>query len=480
MRAQQVLLKKIGVILTGLLVLAGGIAGSLLQAHGESQRARRNILMIVNGLGTVIDGRDVSALTGTPEDQHRTAYRKLNQLFSRARQSIPDCSDVYLMYEKDDVYSFGCGSHFEGEEDYLLPGLRYDEVDDITRNFFESGRKLLVYGPEKDRWGSWVSGYVRLPMLTHAGHNVVLGMDIAANRWYGTLISHSLLPLLSALVIDVLLFLLWYFVGRLRRAYAVLRAAKEDAETANIAKTQFLSVVSDGLRTPLMPIVSYATLLLDGIDRNTSAHDMVKDMLRSSKELVAVIDQILLLGAMDMDKLIPEPEGVQLQELERVTNLQAQWIIGDKKLIYECNVKGDAEKKFLLDMEMLKRIMHHLLSNAVKFTPAGGNIEVQIDLQTDPDSEVCRLVISVEDTGCGVEAGKEELIFEPFRQADLSNTRAHGGVGLGLAIVRNMLERLNGQVRHVPGRNGGACFRMEIPVGCGATTESIMKEVGAV
>ena len=134
-----------------------------------------------------------------------------------------------------------------------------------------------------------------------------------------------------------------------------------------------------------------------------------------------------------MDKLIPEPEGVQLQELERVTNLQAQWIIGDKKLIYECNVKGDFEKKFLLDMEMLKRIMHHLLSNAVKFTPAGGNVEVQIDLQTDPVSEVCRLVISVEDTGCGVEAGKEELIFEPFRQADLSNTRAHGGVGLGLA-----------------------------------------------
>ena len=283
-RAQQVLLKKIGVILTGVLVLAGGIAGSLLQAHGESQRAQRNILMIVNGLGTVIDGRDVSALTGTPEDQHRTAYRKLNQLFSRARQSIPDCSDVYLMYEKDDVYSFGCGSHFEGDDNYLLPGLRYDEVDDITRNFFESGRKLLVYGPEKDRWGSWVSGYVRLPMLTHAGHNVVLGMDIAANRWYGTLISHSLLPLLSALVIDMLLFLLWYFVGRLRRTHAVLRAAKEDAETANIAKTQFLSVVSDGLRTPLVPIVSYATLLLDGIDRNTSAHDMVKDMLRSSKE----------------------------------------------------------------------------------------------------------------------------------------------------------------------------------------------------
>jgi signal transduction histidine kinase/ActR/RegA family two-component response regulator len=236
-----------------------------------------------------------------------------------------------------------------------------------------------------------------------------------------------------------------------------LARARDTAEAANRAKDEFLAVVSHELRTPLTPIVAWTRLLkgggldeatskraLDVIERNARAQtQLVEDLLDVSRIVtgkvrldVQLVDlRRLIEAAVDATRPGAEAKGVRLQT---VVDPRAGAVSGDP--------------------QRLQQVFWNLLSNAIKFTPRGGR--VQVDLRR-VDSHV---EVAVSDTGQGIKPEFLPYVFDRFRQADSSSTRAHGGLGIGLAIVRQVVELHGGRVRVDSAGDGqGSVFTVELP-----------------
>jgi len=234
-------------------------------------------------------------------------------------------------------------------------------------------------------------------------------------------------------------------------------AAREQAEAANRVKDEFLAVVSHELRTPLSAITGWAHLLLEeklppatqlralqAIQRQTrSQRQLIDDLLDVSRIVSGKLrldwrelePSIVINAALDVVRPTAAAKNIQL-----VTDLKA----------HTGTISGDPER--------LQQVIWNLLSNAVKFTPEGGRVEIRSSW-VDSSIEVV-----VTDTGQGISEDFLPYIFDRFRQADVSTTRAHGGLGLGLAIVQHLIEIHGGTVHaHSAGVGKGATFNIRLP-----------------
>jgi PAS domain S-box-containing protein len=236
------------------------------------------------------------------------------------------------------------------------------------------------------------------------------------------------------------------------------RTAREDAEAANRMKDEFLATVSHELRTPLSAVLGWANMLrtrhisgekieaaLETIERNARAQkQLIEDLLDVSGIItgkvrldVRPIDPTMPIEAA-LDALQPaaEAKGVRVQRVMD-TGIGA--------------ISGDPDR--------LQQVIWNLLSNAIKFTPRGGRVQVRLE-RVDSHVEVV-----VSDTGSGIKPEFLPFVFDRFRQADATRTRAHGGLGLGLAIVRHIVELHGGEVRvDSQGEGKGATFMVSLPL----------------
>ena len=247
--------------------------------------------------------------------------------------------------------------------------------------------------------------------------------------------------------------------ARLHRAESEARRA---AEAANLAKTQFLAVMSHELRTPLNAIAGYAELMRMGI-RGPVTPEQQADLdriKRSQRNLLSLINDVLNYAKLEAGHIDFDTRDVPvhdfLADIEALVTPQLQ----GKGLRYSydaCDqglaVKADAEK--------MRQIVLNLLSNAIKFTPTGGTISIECDV----DDEKTR--ITVRDTGVGIPADKITAIFEPFIQLDRKLTSAHEGTGLGLAISRDLARAMAGDLTAESTPGEGSAFTLELPRGDG-------------
>jgi signal transduction histidine kinase/CheY-like chemotaxis protein len=252
-----------------------------------------------------------------------------------------------------------------------------------------------------------------------------------------------------------------YAVAKKRSELEVL-AARETAETANRMKDEFLAVVSHELRTPLSAIGGWAALL------QSESHDPVTVarglgvIERNVRAQTKIIEDILDVSRIITGKLVIEPRPVALGSVVADALESVRGAVGAKgiKLTYDATdpsvVVGDPDR--------LRQIVWNLLSNAIKFTPRGGDVRVR--LRRDGGSAI----LEVNDTGAGIDAELLPHVFERFRQADSSTKRRHGGLGLGLAIVRHLVEVHGGSVRvESAGVGAGATFTVTLPAQPGTT-----------
>jgi PAS domain S-box-containing protein len=245
--------------------------------------------------------------------------------------------------------------------------------------------------------------------------------------------------------------------------------ARQAAETLNRTKDEFLATMSHELRTPLNSILGWGRILqstemdeagrrraIDAIVRNASAQGrLIEDLLDLSR---------VVAGRMRLD--------VQALDLRTVVDAALDTVRP------AANAKGVALSLATIGRaglvqgspDRLQQVVWNLLMNAVKFTPAGGRIEVSLRRSRET------VEMSIVDTGEGISRDLLPYVFDPFRQGDSSSTRRHGGLGLGLALVRQLVELHGGQVRaESAGKNSGATFTVTLPLAASATGDTMTR-----
>jgi PAS domain S-box-containing protein len=235
------------------------------------------------------------------------------------------------------------------------------------------------------------------------------------------------------------------------------QAARSEAETANRLKDEFLATVSHELRTPLTSIMGYAEMMRAGrLDDGDTGH-AVEIIARSARAQAEIIDGILDVSRIIMGKFQIDAQPVELAPIIRAAIDTLHPAVSAKAITLTVSLDQDAGP-VTGDPARLQQIIWNLISNAIKFTPKGGRVEVRLE-RVDAHLEV-----RVTDSGIGIDEQFLPFIFERFRQADSSMTRAHGGLGLGLAIVRHLVELHGGTVEAKSGGQGqGAMFTVRLP-----------------
>ncbi|WP_013322659.1 PAS domain-containing protein [Gloeothece verrucosa] len=236
------------------------------------------------------------------------------------------------------------------------------------------------------------------------------------------------------------------------------RAAREQAEEANRIKDEFLAVLSHELRSPLNPILGWAKLLQT---QNFNAETYQKGL--STIERNAALQAQLIEDLLDISRIMRGKLNLKIVPVNLIfiieSALETVRLAAEAKTI---NIQKDLDLtvgKVLGDTARLQQIVWNLLSNAVKFTPTGGQVNVKLEGSGN------EAVITVSDTGQGISANFLPYVFDYFRQADSKTTRKFGGLGLGLAIVRHLVELHGGTVTaNSPGENQGATFSVKLPL----------------
>jgi signal transduction histidine kinase/DNA-binding response OmpR family regulator len=236
-----------------------------------------------------------------------------------------------------------------------------------------------------------------------------------------------------------------------------LQAANQEMARANKLKSEFLANVSHELRTPLSAIIGFSQILLDGIDGpiNEEQQQDIVQVNKSGQSLLGLINQILDLSKIEAGKMELSLERVELPVLINSVLESISPLAQEKGLRIETRF-GPALPAVEGDPARLKQILINLLSNAVKFTERG-HLEVIVQASG-------RMVrIAVKDTGAGISAESQKVIFEEFVQGDGSSTRRHGGTGLGLSIVRKLVEMHGGAITVISEPGLGSTFTFSVP-----------------
>lgn len=236
------------------------------------------------------------------------------------------------------------------------------------------------------------------------------------------------------------------------------RVARSRAEQASRMKDEFLATVSHELRTPLNAIVGWTHVLKDACERQEDMTEAIDVIDRNARMQAQLIDDLLDLGRITSGKMVLDIEWVRMDAIIREA-LASIRHAAEAKEITVTTVLSDVRGGVMGDKKRLQQVVWNLLSNAIKFTPKRGRVIVSIRRLNS------HLEVSVADNGRGIAAEFVPYLFDRFSQADSSITRQHGGLGIGLALVKQLVELHGGEVRADSGGIGqGAVFTIRLPI----------------
>lgn len=261
-------------------------------------------------------------------------------------------------------------------------------------------------------------------------------------------------------------------LAQIQQRETALKKARDEAEAANRAKDEFLAVVSHELRTPLTPVLGWTRMLRGGQLDEAGVARAIEVIERNVKAQAQLIEDLL-----DVSRIITGKLRLEVRPLDLIPVVEAavdslRPTAEAKEVLIETTLDPRAGT-IAGDADRLQQILWNLISNAIKFTSKGGHVQVQLERLN------AHVVIAVHDTGKGIAPEFLPYVFDRFRQADSTSTRAYGGLGLGLAIVRHLVELHGGRIRaDSAGEDQGSTFTVELPGAVLQSTASTQSQRG--
>ena len=385
-----------------------------------------------------------------------------------AYPSIDDCLKAVLSGEA------GCTT---------LNGLR---ANDILKN--SEYKELLMHQMARndDRCFGVEIGQEGLLKLLNRGINII-GSDYAQNisfRYTGALYSYSLADMIKdhlalfmtvlLLIVAVIIFLLARDRMRTKKQKEELQTALASAEQASRAKTEFLNNMSHDIRTPMNAIVGFAGLASTHIDDREQVKDYLGKINVSSQHLLSLINDVLDMSRIESGKMTLEEADVDLPKLIYDLQTIIQPNIDDKQLELSVDMKDIRHKEIVTDKLRLNQVLLNILSNAIKFTPEGGKINVRVTETVSSKEGTADFEFRVRDTGIGMSREFQETLFDAFTRERTSTVSGIEGTGLGMAITKKIVDMMGGSIAVESEEGKGSEFIVNLPCRISDSAETEM------
>jgi len=245
-----------------------------------------------------------------------------------------------------------------------------------------------------------------------------------------------------------------------------LMDARDKAEAANEAKSDFLANISHELRTPMNAVVGLANILMLNGSTPAKQREFLSTLQLSAQSLMSLINDLLDISKFESSEVklehIPFNLAEMIEEIISIMSVKAE----EKNIELHINYSPMLNTEFIGDPLRLRQILMNLTGNAVKFTNKG-NVTVHVESTAEEGSKSIQLTIDVSDTGIGIKSDKLDTIFNKFSQADTSITRKYGGTGLGLSICKTLVTLMNGTISVISTPRKGSRFTVTIPLELG-------------
>ena len=372
-----------------------------------------------------------------------TEIRYRDELFQKLSMNV---DDVFLMldaktYQADYVSPnaeklLGITVEQIRKDICILGKLHPEEQEDSEKNYME---KIQVHEQRE-----WDFEYVHLKTGEKRWfHNIVMGSEVNGKKKY--------ILVMSDRTSD------W-------KMNQALSEAVRAAETANRAKSTFLSNMSHDIRTPMNAIIGFTTLAVSNIDDKERVRDYLGKILSSSNHLLSLINDILDMSRIESGKIHLEETEVSLSEVLHDLKTIISGQIHAKQLELYMDVMDVTNEDVYCDKTRLNQVLLNLLSNAIKFTPAGGTVSVR--LREYPGTQRgCELYeIRVKDNGIGMSQKFVQKIFSPFERERTSTVSRTQGTGLGMAITKNIVDMMGGTIEVQTEQGKGTEFIIRLPL----------------
>ena len=318
----------------------------------------------------------------------------------------------------------------------ILGKLHPEEQEDSEKNYME---KIQVHEQRE-----WDFEYVHLKTGEKRWfHNIVMGSEVNGKRKY--------ILVMSDRTSD------W-------KMNQALSEAVHAAETANQAKSTFLSNMSHDIRTPMNAIIGFTTLAVSNIDNQERVQDYLGKILSSSNHLLSLINDILDMSRIESGKIHLEETEVSLSDVLHDLKTIISGQIHAKQLELYMDVMDVTNEDVYCDKTRLNQVLLNLLSNAVKFTPAGGTVSVRLKQYPKAVKGSKLYEIRVKDTGIGMSQEFVQKIFSPFERERTSTVSRTQGIGLGMAITKNIVDMMGGTIEVQTEQGKGTEFIVCLPL----------------
>ncbi len=254
-----------------------------------------------------------------------------------------------------------------------------------------------------------------------------------------------------------------------------MEEALEAANVANKAKTKFLSEMSHDIRTPMNAIVGMTDIALNYADDMAKVEDCLKKIQTASGHLLALINEVLDMSRIESGKLTIMPEELQLADLIHSILIVIKPQAAKKEIRFHLDLYNIQCENLVGDTLHLQQVYINILSNAVKFTPKGGDVWMRVEQEMTEDGRVL-LFVRIQDNGIGMSPEFVEQIFEPFERERNTTASKIEGTGLGMSIAKRIVEMMGGNIRVESEQGTGSIFTVRVPLEISQAEDTIQRE----